>query len=228
MARGTIKTMSTFVVAAGLLVAMIVAGGVTGKAKGSSAEYLAAVSEGIGAIPYRIGGWIGADVEAQAPAVRLLKPNKLLQRRYLSDTGADGFSLLVVHCSDVRDMQGHYPPMCYPASGWTLDAVTPADFAMGAISTPCRIYSLLRLRDGVAQYMTILNFFVVPSQTESLAPDMGALNRAASSLTRSGLGAAQVQLIMAGDVAPDRILKLMEEIAPSLEPAIWKVVNADR
>ncbi len=228
MAQGTFKSVSTFVIAAGLLVAMIVSGGLGVKAAGSSEAYLAAVADGIGAIPYRIGRWIGADVEAQAPAVRLLKPNKLLQRRFMSDSGEEGFSLLVVHCSDVRDMQGHYPPMCYPASGWTLDATTPADFAMGAISTPCRIYSLSRLRDGAEQQMTILNFFVVPSQTESLAPDMGALNRAAASLTRSGLGAAQVQLIMAGDVAPDRILKLMEEIAPSLEPAIWKVVNADR
>jgi len=25
---------------------------------------------------------------------------------------------MIVHCGDVRDMIGHYPPVCYPANGW--------------------------------------------------------------------------------------------------------------
>jgi hypothetical protein len=220
-----LRATGAFVVAAGILGAMCLARGTAGLEASKPAAYLDAGSSAIGAIPYRSAGWIGADVEAQAPAVQLLRPNKLLQRRYIEDSGGEGFSLLVVHCSDARDMQGHYPPICYPAHGWILTSTEIADFAMGAISTPCRVYHLSRVKDGVPQEMTILNFFVVPSQTEALAADMKALDRASASLSRSGMGAAQLQLIVAGSVPSAEMVELMERIVPSLEPAVWTIVN---
>lgn len=191
-------------------------------------DYLAGVYESITEIPYRIGDWIGADVEAQAPAIQLLRPNKLLQRHYAMTDGASDFSLLIVHCSDARDMQGHYPPVCYPAHGWSSAGSTRTSFVLGQTSVPCLVYRFDTVRHGEQLRMTILNFFAVPSQEQAMAADMAAVNSAAASSRRAGLGAAQFQLILAADATPDEMTRLMEQIGPAIEAAVWRVIHGVR
>ena len=187
--------------------------------------YFDGVSDAIAAIPYRIGSWIGADVEAQEPAVRLLRPNKLMQRRFLKTDGSSAFSLLFVHCSDARDMQGHYPPVCYPAHGWVINRAERAEFALGTDRVPSTVYHLSALRQGDERTMTILNFFAVPSEQDSLAADMAAVNRASATSARSGLGAAQIQLIVTGHVSVEEMTELAEEVGAAIEPPIRKVIH---
>ncbi len=191
-------------------------------------EYFERVSSAISLIPYRIGAWVGADAEAQAPAIRMLRPNKLLQRRYVSQDGSPNFSLLFVHCSDARDMQGHYPPVCYPAHGWNILRSEQTDFVLGQSRVPCKVYQLDALRQGRTLEMTILNFFAVPSQGEALAADMSAVNRASLASSQSWLGAAQVQLIVHGTVTPEEMTRLMQEVSPAIEPAIREVIHGER
>lgn len=208
-----------------VLVAMAVYGHEPLRASRADQAYLAAVSDAISSIPYRIGPWIGADVEAQAPAIRLLRPNKLLQRRYLSLDGSRSFSLLFVHCSDARDMQGHYPPVCYPSHGWVINETERVDFVLGQSRIPAVVYRLSALRQGEERTMTILNFFAVPSDREALAADMAAVNRASATTARSGLGAAQFQLIVPGHATSEAMTTLMLEIGPAIEPPIRKVIH---
>lgn len=219
------KDLVAFFPALALLIGMIALSSDRAPTPEADEQYLTRVSEAISGIPYRIGRWIGADVEAQAPAVRLLRPNKLLQRRYVLPDGSDSISLLVVHCSDARDMQGHYPPVCYPAHGWIIERSSPTDFAIGGFRVPAKVYELTSIRQGTERRMSILNFFVVPSESQALAADMEAVNRASAASARSGQGAAQMQLIVPNHRSIEDITRLMEEFAPALEPAIEKVID---
>lgn len=211
-----------------VLLAMAILGVRSPRSSGGDEAYLSAVYRSLTDVPYRIGDWIGVDVEVQAPAIQLLRPNKLLQRRYTTGDGGSAFSLLIVHCSDARDMQGHYPPVCYPAHGWSSLGTAHTSFALGQTAVPCTVYRFFTDRGGSEYRMTILNFFAVPSLEQSLAADMSAVNRAAASSRRSGLGAAQFQLILAGDATPEDMTHLMQEIGPAIEPAVWRIVHGVR
>ena len=45
-------------------------------------------------------------------------PTAVLSRRFVELGTGRHATLGVIHCGDVRDMNGHYPPSCYPSSGW--------------------------------------------------------------------------------------------------------------
>jgi hypothetical protein len=212
--------------AAAVLVAMIGFGIERPRMTERTGPYFEAVAAGIGAIPYRIEGWIGADVPPQAPAIQLLRPNKLLQRRYLRDDQTEAMSLLFVHCADARDMQGHFPPVCYPSHGWIMAGSERVEFAMGDRRVPAMVYKLFTVRNGVEQRMTILNFFVVPSAADPLAEDMKAVNRAAAASAQSWLGAAQLQIILHREATAEEMIGLMRVVAPAIEPALRKVMDA--
>jgi hypothetical protein len=214
------------VVPAGVvLTAMLAVGFEWRSASGLNEEYLGRVAETIAQIPYRIGPWIGSDMEVQEPAVRLLRPNKLLQRRYVMSDGTGSFSLLFVHCSDARDMAGHYPPVCYPAHGWVMQSSTPVEFWMGRDRVPGVVYTMSLRRQGEETRMTILNFFAVPALEMALAPDMDAVNRAAAASARSTLGAAQVQVLVPREATAPELVELFERIAPAVGPAVRGVIE---
>jgi hypothetical protein len=65
-------------------------------------------------LPFFVGDrWVGEDLLALlAPeAQELLRPNAIFNRRY--EQGRQRWvHVLIVHCSDARDMIGHYPPVC--------------------------------------------------------------------------------------------------------------------
>src|SRR5215212_3483805 len=61
-------------------------------------------------------GWTFTDLKIPDGAVALLKPNARICRQYF--TPIRPFQFLLIQCRDARDMGGHYPPVCYPASGW--------------------------------------------------------------------------------------------------------------
>ena len=66
------------------------------------------------------GIWKGREVEQPESAIKLLKPLRIVSRNYSCDRN-DGthqeLALLLVDCPDARDLQGHYPPNCYPSQG---------------------------------------------------------------------------------------------------------------
>src|SRR3954469_20179194 len=62
-------------------------------------------------------GWTFEDFRLPDGAIALLKPNASLYRVFKSPRQ---FQFLFIQCRDARDMGGHYPPVCYPASGWVV------------------------------------------------------------------------------------------------------------
>jgi hypothetical protein len=192
----------------------------------ADARYLARVASAIDAIPYRIGPLVGTDATPTPAAVRLLRPNRILERRYADPRTGHALTLLLVHCADVHDMLGHYPPVCYPAHGWIAGPASTTDIAMGEVGgggSPCEaaIYEFSRSGDEIEQRMTVMSFFILPGPDGGLiAADMDALARAARSPGAAGLGAAQVQFITPGPLSTVPGDGLAELVLHAIEPSI--------
>lgn len=212
-------------VALALLAAMLVLGGFRVREVPGADAYFNRIKSVIEDLPYKVGPWLGRDVEPSAAAVRLLKPNKILQRRYIDqETGRD-VQVLIVHCGDTRDMEGHYPPVCYPAHGWTKAGFVDTGVVIAGIVVPARKYTFTRVLDGIERRMTVINFFVLPRRDRQYFADKDALASASQSTAEAGLGAAQIQLVSIDrDLDPERDNEL-KMILASLEPVLHTVAG---
>ena len=185
----------------------------------------------IESLPLMIGPWRGLDTDEKVPkqAQVLLKPNKILMRCY-NDVSIDGlrrprqFSLLIVQCKLSGDMVGHFPPICYPSSGYeqVLSETEPRDWKVGGLTIPGMEYHFVRINEGRPERTIIYNFFVVP--TRGLTRDMDGVKAAAEDYQQRYYGAAQFQVGFSdadGDLPQserDEIFTtLMEKTVPVIE-----------
>jgi hypothetical protein len=105
-------------------VALLLLAGVSGEqymfhpAPEDPTAYHALVRAAAAQTPLSFGNWRGVDAEVAREAISMLKPNVILQRIYHNSVTGRTVSVLVVHCGDAHDMLGHYPPVCYPSSGY--------------------------------------------------------------------------------------------------------------
>jgi hypothetical protein len=175
---------------------------------GTTAEieaYLGEVKARIEAVPFQTGAWLGSDIPATPAAVEMLKPNKLMQRRYTNIQTGETFELLIVHCGDVRDMIGHYPPVCYPAQGWKPGGRNAATIALGDLSADATRYAFHREGELTVSSIEIVNLFALPGgDGASLGPDLAIIERAGRFRERARLGAAQIQVITDPAYDPER------------------------
>lgn len=195
-----------------LLAAMLfLGGGAPFRTSPEIEAYFARVKATIEAVPHQSGPWLGIDIPATPAAVEMLQPNKLIQRRYThADTG-EWFELLIVHCGDVRDMIGHYPPVCYPAHGWTLGPRRVVEVGDARTATRATSYTLSRDRELTRESIVILGLFALPApEGETLGHDLAHIERAGRFRERARLGAAQVQVIMPSEVAGTRREQIVE------------------
>jgi hypothetical protein len=205
-------------VSAILLVALLVVGGLGDPERDGLEEYMAEVRAAIEAIPLRIGAAVGTDTEPTQAAVRLLSPNKILQRRFLDPFTGESKSLLIVHCGDVRDMQGHYPPVCYPAHGWISGPRRSIPIEIDGNQVIAVVYEFRRTDELVERTMTVANFFILPGRGANFVSDMDGLQRVARLRGRAGLGVAQVQIVLDGSPDVDTVERKVRELVPVVEP----------
>lgn len=171
-------------------------------------------------VPTRIGNWVGSDVDVPKAAVALLKPNALLGRRYVNRETGRTANLVIVQCRDTRDMGGHYPPVCYPAHGWS-DTSRGEQVALHAGSRRIRAsrYVFSRTEFDRVTRIAIFNFFVLPGV--GVVEDMEGVRRAAADYGRRQYGAAQVQIVLDAalpEAAQEQIgLEILEAIGPAID-----------
>lgn len=189
------------------------------------APYFARVGERIRAMPYSLDSWVGRDEEVVAVARELLKPNEILQRRYTRLEDGQWFDIIVVHCGDVRDMEGHYPPICYKAAGWDVEPGVPVSASVGAQVVPATEYRVTYRHSRAVSPMRIVNFFVMPGDTMRYTRDMVALNQIARSSAAAQLGVMQVQVLTPASMDPRTREQLMPAVWAMLEPVIREVVG---
>lgn len=156
----------------------------------------AEVAASMEAVPYFIGDWVGTDDDNDVPpeAQKLLRPNAIFSRRF-QRPGDPGIHVLIVHCGDARDMIGHYPPICYPSSGWVaMGEAGSAEISIDDQRLPVRLYEFRRLRDqGTEDRIRIINGFILPDGT--VTREIDDINRQSERLAVSVQGVAQLQLI---------------------------------
>jgi hypothetical protein len=205
----------------------------------------ARIEQVLSAVPLRVGEWIGEERPLAPAAVELLRPNAALSRSYRRIGEPATVALSLIHCSDFRDMAGHYPPVCYPAHGWTLSdgSVAMASPGIGSGSSqhieetvlsidgfgefPVRCYRFSRVGDGLVQIkMTIFNAFILPDGR--WVSDLGSIREAAARRRLAGEGVAQLQLVLAGWPSIDSIRHQCESLLSSLPSRVFEILGADR
>lgn len=191
-----------------------------------SEAYFRAVRQSIEALPTNIDGYQGLDTPVLPGAVELLRPNKLLQRQYRHPLTGASFSVLIVHCGDVRDMMGHYPPVCYPSNGWTMEEARK-DSIQRPVDGPIPItrYRVTR-EDGTTSFAKVIaNTFVVPRADSPLGRDDRALDTVTRTRWSSGLGAAQVQIITDANMDEAEREEIERSVAKELQGLIDAVAR---
>ncbi len=161
----------------------------------NAAPFHAAVARSVAEIPMNIGQWAGTDQTMPPAAQALLRPNAALCRTYRSTISGREVSLIVIQCKDSRDMAGHYPPRCYPGSGWEeSSAQRPLLMKVADTEIPVVRYEYQRRGLGDAQKLAIYGFFVLPGR--GIVTSMTEVYKAAEFYAARPFGAAQIQLVV--------------------------------
>jgi hypothetical protein len=186
------------------------------------------VEQAVKAIPIQLGPWAGSRAPVPEAARELLSPNVIVSRQYRHDRTGQVVSLMVVHCKDARDLAGHYPPVCYPANGWTKDSQqdrrwTIADPNGPATEVPVRHYRFARPRtEGEGKRtMHVLNTLMLPNGR--LTREMSAVRRLAADYRSHFYGAGQLQLIVGGDVPLAQRRRLFAQFFKAMRPAVQAI-----
>lgn len=182
----------------------------------------AAIREAMEGAPYRIGNWMGTEVALPPAAIRLLHPNAALGRRFsLGETGMS-LSLLIVHCTDARDMRGHYPPVCYPSSGWSFEGPPPGRPSALMIEgrrVPVRMYEFRRIEGGSESSIRVFNLFILPDGATT--PDLERISWLSERLALSTQGVAQMQIVTSLEVGEQQAADAAAEILGGM-PDLFK------
>jgi hypothetical protein len=171
--------------------------------------YHAAVAAAIEQIPPTIvglgkdGTWHGSDSAPTKAAIELLRPNKILSRRYADSSEATRSSsrvcdVLIVQCERAGDMVGHYPRTCYVSAGETLLAARDRDWTVGNTVITGTEYTFERYQRGQPIRRCVYSFLVVPGR--GFFRDIKGVNKAAEDYERRHFGAAQFQFLMFADL----------------------------
>lgn len=169
-------------------------------------------------LPRTVGQWKSVDVELPDAAVALLRPNVLISRRYTDEKAGRSFSFLVVQCADARDMEGHYPPNCYPTSGWTSKGQMPIEIAVGEQQAASMDYRFERILQDGPDTIDVINLMVVPG--DGFVTSMKNIRRLGGTVSDRYFGAAQIQFVFDGSWEQEERLAAVEQIIATLEPMI--------
>lgn len=179
-------------------------------------------------IPYSAGDWLGRDVPEARAAVALLRPNVLISRAYKNLRTGETASLLFVHCSDARDLIGHYPPVCYPAHGRSLESSETRDWTVGETTIRGMRYRFAGTSAVNSGESVVDNFMVLPAG--GFGRDMDSVNAVAGDARLRHFGAAEVQVVTDGtmtDVRRDEVLRTLVEPSVSLLEAVGSETQHD-
>lgn len=169
-------------------------------------------------VPTESGDWRSSKLDIPPAAVTLLRPNALLARSYVNARTGDSLQLLIVQCRDARDMQGHYPPVCYPAQGWTQDGDAP----LTSIQLPdrellARRYGFSRRTFDTREGLVIYGFFIAPSR--KVLTSMPEVRRIAADYQSRPFGCAQVHVVLRPGLSPERERELVTQALLWAAPA---------
>jgi hypothetical protein len=177
-------------------------------------------------IPLHFANWLGADVPVPNAATQMLKPNVLLSRRYQQLSTDQSVTVLLVQCADARDIQGHYPPVCYPGQGWALVSSEPREWNTGRRIVLGMRYVFRTGELAESNETTIDNFMLLPDGRT--ARTMDDVRLAAADRRRRLFGAAQVQIVYGANLTEQQRLQVFHTFLEQLNSTISAIAGEDR
>lgn len=166
-----------------------------------------AVASAFADAAWLIGDWSGRDEVVPREAQELLRPNAIFSRRYTSlgiDQRVPWVHVLIVHCNDARDMTGHYPPVCYPNTGWEMvEPVGSETVVLSAdgMELPVRVYEFRRTIElGRTERYRIFNTFILPGGEVTYRIE--DVRKKSERLALAVRGVAQIQVVSGGELDP--------------------------
>lgn len=168
------------------------------------------------------GQWVGKDVPLPPSAIQLLKPNVTISRSFTNTRTHENVSFLVVQCKDARDLQGHYPPICYPASGWSFAAQREYVWPVEDLEFHVAVYDYEFQSPTGMQKITVVNYLLLPEG--SIVSDMDHVFELASDYVHRFYGAAQVQLVTNTRMSPERRREVFTQITRAHLPLIRQIL----
>lgn len=156
-------------------------------------------------LPLTLGPWKGKEVPLDPSVVKAAAADDYLSRWYYNENTGDSIRVYVPYYGNPRTMIGHYPDVCYPASGWKqlvsrIENVRRGPTQEGTI--PAIFYRFQKAGSRVA----VMSFYIVGGQyTADRSAAERASHKAASRENTNYL--AQMQLTFAGDPSPEQVLR---------------------
>jgi hypothetical protein len=225
------KSLTAILAAPGLC--LLIVGGILveqrGHTKPEDAEpFHATAKQALDTWPVKIGDeWISHETKIPEAAIRLLRPNVTVSRRYQSLKNSRIWAdLLIVQCKNPIDMSGHYPPNCYPNNGMPMSFKEPRSWTIGEGANRVQISGMEYQFEGGGlgqpQRQWVYNFFVLPGR--GIVPDMKEVREATGDYQRRYYGSAQFQLVFSTDLGPETRDRMFKEIVGS-NVAVLRTLN---
>lgn len=184
-------------------------------------RYQEKVREVGGTMPLQAGDWLGKESEVPPAAITLLHPNLVIARHYENLQTGRSVEFLLIQCSDVRDLLGHYPPRCYPANGYTLQSSEQKDWKVGDLTIHGTRYEFQPSRLQWMGLQVVQDFMILPDGTT--CPDMKGVDAAARDRRKKFFGGAHVQIVSDITLPEDQRTDALERIIGSALPLIDQI-----
>ncbi len=160
---------------------------------GDPLAFHARVRRAVDNYPTRIGAWSGTESRVPQAATDLLQPNAIFATQFQNLDDERVVSVVLIQCADSRDMQGHYPPVCYPNSGWTPVSQTNREIDLWGRRIAYAEYVFEMSRGVSNQRVLIANFFVLPG--DRFVVSMDDVREASADYRVRPFGAGQIQVM---------------------------------
>lgn len=183
-------------------------------------KYRAQVMAIAASLPHHFGHWRGQDVPLPQSAVSLLQPTVDFCRQFTNRLTGQAATLMIIDCSDTRNLTGHYPPNCYPGNGWILEKSTARTWKIAGYRIPGMEYKFRRGSFDTATQIYVEDFFVMPNG--EFLPTEQDFIRHAGTFNDRFFGAAQLELTLPGNMLPTDRMKVFYQL---LKPN-WKLIDA--
>jgi hypothetical protein len=192
--------------------------------------YHAKVKTVIESVPFFMGAnneWVGKEEQVPEAAQKLLKPNAIISRRYVDNSSNDGQTaprsghLLLEQCRDSSDMDGHWPPNCYPNKGEKLVFEAPRKWTVGGHPVRLTEYHFAQVTADGTYLRCVYNFLIVPGS--GTTRDMDDVRTATTDYRQRYYGSAQVQVIVDGDLPKTEREQIFMDLVSPLSNAITAI-----
>ena len=176
--------------------------------QGDADDYHHQVKAAIEEIPLDIEEWFGKDSNVPRTAIALLRPNAILSRRYVHRHTRQRVNFLIVQCRDARDMIGHYPPVCYPANGWTQQKRVELEWNVNDMRFEGTTYEFYKAFPTSSKTMYVTNVILLPDG--NMPRDMQAVRALAADYRKHFFGAAQIQMTFGSETSSDQRYNILK------------------